>query len=151
MSDEPEETDKSIAAKLQRLQRYAVDNADRLNMTPGEARETVDRLEGLIRGQRYASLAREQINPLQEMLGGFLLTLTGDAAGAAAVINDAGMRMAAGEPFGELLTPPRVSAGRADALAGKPPEAPDVGYLASYCDMLIEMEDPAPPAPSRKD
>jgi hypothetical protein len=132
---------KAVEAKLRRLADYARDNADRLGLSPDAARETVDRLRGMIIGQQYAILAREQVNPMQEMLGGALLSLTGNVAGAAALLADAGARMAAGELFGNATDLPRVSIGRADALVGKPPEAPDVGYLAAYCDMVVEMED----------
>ncbi len=95
-SDEPEPA-KAVEAKLRRLAEYAQNNADRLGISPVEAKETVDRLRGLIDGQRFAILAREQVNPMQEMLGGALLTLMGNPAGAGALLADAGQRMAAGE------------------------------------------------------
>jgi hypothetical protein len=143
-SDDPEPA-RAVEAKLRSIADYARDNADRLGLSTAEVNETVDRLRGMIEGQRYAVLAREQINPMQEMLGGALLSLTGNAAGAAALLADAGARMAAGEPFGGIADLPRVSVGCADALAGKPPEATDVGYLAAYCDMVIQLDEEQTP------
>lgn len=98
-------------------------------------------LDEMTDAEAVAMFAREQMTPVQGLAAGVLAMLLGKpVAGNYLVASYCDRLMHDDEDMGEMLSPMRSIVGRDDALAGKPCEAPDVGYLGGYCDALIEKD-----------
>jgi hypothetical protein len=89
---------------------------------------------------RLVGIAQEQLNPIQEVGLGIVVSFLSGAGTGSHLLAHAVGRMMSGETAGSIVEPPRGLVGREDAHAGRGPESPDLGYLAGYVDMLIEME-----------
>lgn len=100
----------------------------------------VARGEVAFNAARLAAELREQATPMQELIGVIACAIAGADVVGACLLSDALARVRGGEPMGGALEPLRSTVGRADARAGRPPEAPDVGYLSAYCEALIDLE-----------
>ena len=97
-------------------------------------------LDEMTDAEAVAIFAREQMTPVQGLAAGVLAMLLGKPVAGNYLVASYCDRLMCDEDMGDMLSPMRSILGRDDALAGKPCEAPDVGYLDGYCDALIEKD-----------